>query len=240
MPCLRGRHPRRNGRQPALTGAYPETVKTRRDPGAFGHGPHICTIIACNYLPAARVLARSFKKANPSGTISVLLLDDVHRSVDASSEPFEILRPEELGEDTAEIHRMAAIYDVTEFATALKPWLLEHLLDSGLLSVIYLDPDIFVYDDLTELVTLADRGGIVITPHALAPFPRDQKMKTRQQCSQTVSTTSASSASGKDLEGSSTSGRSACAESAEWTRSTCASSTSGGSTSCLRCSRARS
>jgi glycosyltransferase involved in cell wall biosynthesis len=147
-------------------------------PGASGHGsgPHICTIIACNYLPAARVLARSFMQNNPSGTVSVLLLDDVHRMVDASSEPFEIIRPEELGETTSEIHRMAAIYDVTEFATALKPWLLEHLLDRGLLSVLYLDPDIFVYDELTDIVTLADRGGIVITPHALAPFPRDKKM----------------------------------------------------------------
>jgi glycosyltransferase involved in cell wall biosynthesis len=71
---------------------------------------------------------------------------------------------------------MATIYDVTEFATSVKPWLLQLLLSRGLPSVLYLDPDIVVYDRLDELFRHSISHGITVTPHALAPYPDDGKM----------------------------------------------------------------
>ena len=38
-----------------------------------------CTIIACNYLPYARVLADSFFANHPDGTFTVLIIDDEAR-----------------------------------------------------------------------------------------------------------------------------------------------------------------
>jgi FkbM family methyltransferase len=68
---------------------------------------------------------------------------------------------------------MAMAYDVTELATALKPWLLEHLLDRGADTVTYFDPDIRVYGSLEHVADLATEHGIVLTPHLLTPLPRD-------------------------------------------------------------------
>ncbi len=138
-------------------------------------GLTICTIVARNYLPQARVLAESFASIHPEGRVVVLVFDDLHHEVDGAIEPFEVWRLEDLGEDLPEFHRMAVIYDVMEFATSLKPWLLESLLDSGASEVLYLDPDIQVFGDLNRLGELAGEHGIVLTPHATTPYPRDGK-----------------------------------------------------------------
>src|ERR687890_17674 len=71
---------------------------------------------------------------------------------------------------------MAAIYDVLELSTAVKPWLLRHLLDGrGLERVAYLDPDIRVYDRLDEIERLTGEHGLVLIPHITSPLPRDGK-----------------------------------------------------------------
>lgn len=136
---------------------------------------HACTIIARNYLPAARVLATSFAKHHPDGSFTTLVVDDRERALDEASEPFAVLRLDEIGIDGDEVRRMAAIYDVMELSTAVKPWLLRTLLERGAPTVAYLDPDIAVYAPLEELARLAVADGIVLTPHVTRPLPRDGK-----------------------------------------------------------------
>jgi len=137
-----------------------------------------CTIIARNYLPHARVLAESFHEHHPGGGFTVLVIDDTG-SEDRSGEPFAILSPYEIGIDRAEMHRMALIYDVKEFATALKPWLLEHLLSESD-HAIYFDPDIEVFAPLDDIAELARSHGIVLTPHTTEPLPRDQLLPSEE------------------------------------------------------------
>ena len=136
---------------------------------------HVCTIAARNYLPFVRTLATSFGETHPGGRLTALIIDDVAGEVDAAAEPFELLRLEDLGTDVAELHRMAMLYDVTEFSTSLKPWLLRALLDAGAPAVLYLDPDIQVFSSLDDLADLAVRHGIVLTPHTTVPYPLDGK-----------------------------------------------------------------
>jgi len=50
---------------------------------------------------------------------------------------------------------MAVIYGGMEVGAFLKPWLLDAVLDSGASHVLYLDPDIRVYDSLDRLGELA-------------------------------------------------------------------------------------
>jgi glycosyltransferase involved in cell wall biosynthesis/2-polyprenyl-3-methyl-5-hydroxy-6-metoxy-1,4-benzoquinol methylase len=107
--------------------------------------------------------------------LAVLVLDDLEAQVDPDEEPFEVVRPGDLAIDTAELHRMAVIYDVMELATALKPWLLETLVRTGSSVVLYLDPDIQVFSSLEPLAVLAGEHGIALTPHTIVPLPRDQK-----------------------------------------------------------------
>ena len=137
---------------------------------------HACTIIARNYLPLARVLGTSFRELHPDGTLTVLVFDDIDHEVVGDDEPFDVIHIDDLGDNVPELYRMAAMYDVTEFATALKPWLLEKLLRRGAPSVLYLDPDIQVFASLEEISSLAVEHDIVLTPHAVAPMPRDGKM----------------------------------------------------------------
>jgi hypothetical protein len=135
----------------------------------------LCTIAARNYLPRARVLARSFAEHHPESRMVALIIDDVHEEVVGAEEPFDVLRPRDLDLDSEEFHRMAMIYDVVELSTSLKPWLIRYLLDCDPGPVIYLDPDIRIYAPLNEASLLAQRHGIVLTPHVTAPIPRDDK-----------------------------------------------------------------
>ena len=74
---------------------------------------HICTIVARNYLAAARVLARSFTAHNEGGTCWTLVIDDVDHEISGEDEPFEVVRPEELA--IAQWDQMAAGYRGVKF-----------------------------------------------------------------------------------------------------------------------------
>jgi glycosyltransferase involved in cell wall biosynthesis/SAM-dependent methyltransferase len=134
----------------------------------------ICTIVARNYLPQARVLAKSYAEHNRGEPCSVLVIDDPGRTVDDAAEPFEVLRPEQLGIDRFD--GMAAMYDVTELATSVKPLFLRYLLERDCVPVAYLDPDIRFFDDIDEVARLTETEGVVLTPHVtLHPIPRDDE-----------------------------------------------------------------
>src|SRR5207302_4852293 len=100
-----------------------------------------CTIIASNYLAQARVLAQSFYNHHPEGFFTVLIVDEISRAPDLDGEAFAVLGLGEIGLDSGEACRMAMIYNVTELSTAVKPWLLRHLLQSSP-EVVLFDPDI--------------------------------------------------------------------------------------------------
>jgi glycosyltransferase involved in cell wall biosynthesis/SAM-dependent methyltransferase len=129
-----------------------------------------CTIIAKNYLPQARVLAKSFRRHHPDGRFVVLVLDEIEGWFDRSQEPFETLTAAEL--DLPEFGPMASAYDVLEMSTAVKPWLLRQLLADDD-HVVYLDPDIQIFGSCAEVAELARTHSMVLTPHNVAPMPRD-------------------------------------------------------------------
>ena len=133
---------------------------------------HVVTIAARNYLPFARLLARSFKQHNPTDTFVILLVDAEPGEI-SSEQDFEIATPVDLPIDPDEFRRLALFYNVTELSTAMKPWALEMLLRRGSATAVYLDPDIYVYSSLAELETLSLERGIVLTPHGVVPMRRD-------------------------------------------------------------------
>jgi glycosyltransferase involved in cell wall biosynthesis len=133
---------------------------------------NICTIIARNYAAHARVLANSFREFHPEGTCSVLVIDDPTGYLDSAEEPFELVTIDEIGLPDAA--RMAATYDVMELSTAVKPWLMRHLLERPEVdSVAYLDPDIQVFAPLDEIFSRTREHDVVLTPHFTTPLPRD-------------------------------------------------------------------
>jgi glycosyltransferase involved in cell wall biosynthesis len=134
---------------------------------------NVCTIIAANYAPYARVLVDSFFAHNPDGAFTVLIVDDEKRRFDFGRPRASVLRLADIGLSDVEIGQLAAIYDVTELSTAVKPLLLRHLLAAGRGGVVYLDPDIKIYSSLGEIADLTASNQIVLIPHITRPIPRD-------------------------------------------------------------------
>ena len=130
-----------------------------------------CTIIAKNYVAQARVLARSFAEHQPDGRFWTLIIDEFEGFIDPASEPFEVLTPAAIG--CEEFAQLAFRYSVLELSTAVKPWLLRHLMTATGGPITYLDPDIEVFGSLAHLDELAAQHGVVVTPHNDRPIPDD-------------------------------------------------------------------
>lgn len=124
----------------------------------------ICTIASLDYLPQVEVLKNSLDRHCPTFQLAILLVD------------VEFKKPEKIGNvtlyspsmllDDSVIRKLKERYDIVEFATALKPYLLKFLLQESE-RVIYLDPDIRVYSSLQEIFLTLLENPIILTPHKL-------------------------------------------------------------------------
>ena len=129
-----------------------------------------CTIISPNYLAYARTLAGSYVAQHPDQRFYVLIVADL-----ADPAPFQIepgFIPVMLPEIGVPDWRFAAMkYDLLELNTNVKPTFLRYLLDAYELdSIVYLDPDIFVYAPLDPVFRFLDEGATaVLTPHMTTP-----------------------------------------------------------------------
>lgn len=132
---------------------------------------NVCTIIAKNYVAPARVLARSLAEAHPDSRLQVLVIDDFDGYLEPEREPFDVLMPADVG--CTPFMQMAMRYSVLELSTAVKPWLMRHLLRETGGPVLYLDPDIRVYGSLQHLADQAAEHGVALTPHNSKPMPAD-------------------------------------------------------------------
>ncbi|HEX4009192.1 MAG TPA: hypothetical protein VHX62_04260 [Solirubrobacteraceae bacterium] len=130
------------------------------------------TVVTSDYLPWARVLATSFAAHHSGARLVVALLDEPEPSRIRDDDPFELVRPAEIGLTGAPYEWMRAIYDGFELSCAVKPWLLRHLL-TGADAALYLDSDILVCDSLAPIAERASHAGVVLTPHTLTPLPDD-------------------------------------------------------------------
>jgi glycosyltransferase involved in cell wall biosynthesis len=138
---------------------------------------NVCTIIAKNYVSHARVLGRSFAEHHPDGRLWTLIIDDFSGYIDPAAEPFEVLTPHDVGCDA--FAEMAMRYTVIELSTAVKPWLLRHLMQETGAPITYLDPDIKIYGSLELLEQLAVEHGVTLIPHNVEPIPADGRKPTQ-------------------------------------------------------------
>ena len=138
---------------------------------------NFCTVIAKNYVAFARVLGRSVAEHHPEGRLWTLIVDDIEGYIDPAEEPFEVLTPGDIGCEP--FNQMAVRYTVLELSTAVKPWLMRHLMGKTGAPITYLDPDIRVYGPLGRLEELAARHGMVLIPHNTEAIPPDGRFPTQ-------------------------------------------------------------
>ena len=139
-----------------------------------------CTIVAHNYLPQARILAESFKKFHPESTFYIVIVDRPIEARLVESDLFEVVAVTDVDFGNKGFGHMAAIYDVTEFATSVKPFVLKQLVASHD-CVFYIDPDIKVFASLLPLVEKTVEHGWSLTPHSMKPIERNERQPTEQE-----------------------------------------------------------
>jgi hypothetical protein len=126
------------------------------------------TVAAKRHLSLARVLAESARRHHPDVPFFVALADEVDGYFDPASEPFQMLRLEEL--DVPALPRLRFHYSQPELTYAVTPSLLRHLLDRGFAAAAFLKQESLVVGDLGSALALLERSSIVLTPHLLAPL----------------------------------------------------------------------
>jgi lipopolysaccharide biosynthesis protein len=134
----------------------------------------IVTIVSNNYLHFARTMLQSFKKFHPDYARYCVIVDRDPEPSAAFAAEFEAIRLGQLNLPLGE--EFLFQYDILELNTAVKPWAIEHLFECGHENVIYVDPDICFYSQMSDVEQLlATHADIVLTPHLLAPVA-DEKL----------------------------------------------------------------
>jgi hypothetical protein len=131
---------------------------------------HCFTSASFAYLDRVRVLGETLRQHQPSWHLTLCLSDEEPPgfAFDVANEPFDaVVRIHDLG--IPDLRRWIFEHDVVELCTAVKGKMLCRLLDEGVRKVVYLDPDIAVFNSLDDVISLLDSCNVVLTPHQLEP-----------------------------------------------------------------------
>jgi hypothetical protein len=132
----------------------------------------VFTICSINYLAQAKVLGASLLQHNPNFKFHIGLVDIIEKSgIDSSRLPnYPIVEVSDLQIDGFE--QMYEQYNITELNTAVKPFYFQYFYSKypDTANVIYLDPDIEVFQPFTNLLAQLQSHSIILTPHVLEPY----------------------------------------------------------------------
>lgn len=125
------------------------------------------TICAKNYFAKAKVLRSSYLDCHPEHSFYILIMDRKDEAFEAKHPEYQLIWVEDLAIN--DLYKHAFSYDVIEFSTNVKPTVLKLLLENYS-KVLYIDPDIKVYNYLSPVFDALDHHAITITPHTLTPI----------------------------------------------------------------------
>jgi hypothetical protein len=131
---------------------------------------HCFTSASLSYLDRARILASTVKKFHPEWVLWLCLPDEEPPgfTFHIENEQFDgLVRIRELA--IPSVRSWCFKHNLIELCTAVKGPMLCHLLDKGAEKVIYLDPDIALFDTLEPVLDLLDGYSIILTPHQVKP-----------------------------------------------------------------------
>lgn len=136
----------------------------------------IFTSICANYTHKARTLAESVKRHMPDAAFFVCLTER-EMPENVRSEYFDdVILSKDMWDGN--FNRYIFKHSIVEASTAVKGqffiYLMEHFPQEN--QFVYLDPDCYVYADLTELKELLERRPIVVCPHLLQPGNIDMEL----------------------------------------------------------------
>lgn len=128
------------------------------------------TIISKNYFSFAKTLAESYKKHHPRNDFLIVLVDRADGYI-----PPKLACGAEVVELTdlqiPDLSRFIYRYTIIELNTAVKPYAIACLFRRREYdTLVYLDPDIWIFQPLTKVYEALDSASIVLIPHMRRPF----------------------------------------------------------------------
>lgn len=127
----------------------------------------IYTSCALNYYAKALTLVQSARRNSPGATVTLCLCDQLPAGIDPVADGFaRCWTPTDLGYDEAWIFQ----HNIMELCTAVKGRALVELMkaEPNADLYVYLDPDVYIYNDLSVIADYLDGASIGLVPHILS------------------------------------------------------------------------
>ena len=132
----------------------------------------VYTSITLNYLPKAKILAKTLKQLHPDWQFHLVISDKIPSDKEnlfniELTQPYfdKVVWIDEL--PITEINSWIFKHSVVEICTAVKGPYLRFLADQGFEKIVYIDPDIAILNSLAPIEKWLDEYGILLTPHLL-------------------------------------------------------------------------
>lgn len=128
------------------------------------------TIISKNYFALAKTLAESYKEHHPENDFLIVLVDKADGYLtETLTCGAEIVEFANLG--IPDIARLIYRYSIMELNTAVKPFVMsDFFVRRGYDTLLYIDPDIWIFNPLDEVYDALSSASIVLTPHIRQPY----------------------------------------------------------------------
>lgn len=128
-----------------------------------------------SWVPFARVVGKTLLKHNPDYKYFICITDKREKDMEPFYDGFPIVPCDEI--NAPELDDMVLRYGIN-IKNALKPFYLDYFARKypEAEHIFFIDPDMVIYDKLTEIEELHKESDILIFPHLLRPQPFDGKM----------------------------------------------------------------
>jgi glycosyltransferase involved in cell wall biosynthesis len=154
------------------SGAYLRQVTGDKRKNMVKHAA--VTIVSKNYLAYAQTLADSYKKHHPENDFLVILVDRADGYVSATLPHGNGEVVELANIAIPDLSRFIYRYSIMELNTAVKAFVLADLFRRrSYETLLYIDPDIYVFRPLTHVYEALQQASIVLIPHMRRPFYDD-------------------------------------------------------------------
>jgi hypothetical protein len=144
---------------------------------------HLFTSITANYIPKARVLAKSLKKFHPDYQFHIVLSDEIPSWMDITNEPFDtILTIEEL--PIPNLKSWIFKHTLVEMCTGVKGFAFQEIIRRYQPDyVFFFDPDMVIFSPIDSLIDKLTKNSILLTPHQTEPEETDRSIIDNEICS---------------------------------------------------------
>lgn len=127
------------------------------------------TILSRNYLSLGLTLAESWREHHPTQPFFIVLVDHTDGLEGMDAKGATVLGIADVG--LPDFSNFLYRYTILELNTAVKPYVLDFLFqNTDADTVSYIDPDIWIKSELTEVFNGLEEANIVMTPHMRRPF----------------------------------------------------------------------